>query len=371
MAFRFRLLGRDVTTNARLGQILTSHGVVDTPVFMPVGTLGSVKSLDPVDLERMDCRIILGNAYHLYLRPGMEVIEHFEGLHNFIGWSGSILTDSGGFQVFSLAKIRSLSEEGVIFQSHIDGSRHFFTPDRAIKIQEVLGSDIAMSFDECTPYPVDRDYAKKSVERTIKWARQGKSVHTNPYQALFGIVQGSTFIDLRMECLSRLMEIGFDGYAVGSLSVGEPRDVMLEVLSEILPYFPESCPRYLMGVGTPEDLVECVRLGVDMFDCVLPTRNARNGTLFTSFGKINIKNRSFAKDGMPVDPECNCYTCRNFSRAYLRHLYVSRELLAYRLNTIHNVHYYLNLMKEIREAIKEGNLNQWIKSFYEKREVNR
>ncbi len=371
MTFKFHVLSKDVTTDARLGQILTSHGVVDTPVFMPVGTLGSVKSLDPLDLERMNCNIILGNAYHLYLRPGMEVIEQFKGLHNFISWSRAILTDSGGFQVFSLAKIRSVSEEGVVFQSHIDGSRHVFTPDKAIKIQEVLGSDIAMSFDECTPYPVDRSYVKKSIERTIRWANQGKKIHSNPHQALFGIVQGSTFVDLRMECLNRLMEIGFDGYAVGSLSVGEPREMMLDVLGEILPHFPESYPRYLMGVGTPEDLVECVRLGVDMFDCVLPTRNARNGTLFTSFGKINIKNRCFAKDDMPIDPECNCYTCKNFSRAYLRHLYVSRELLAYRLNTIHNVYYYLNLMKEMRDAIKKGELNQWIESFYEKREPDK
>ena len=368
MDFQFRLLGTDSNTAARRGQIVTSHGEIDTPVFMPVGTLGSVKSLDPFDLNSMNCKIILGNTYHLYLRPGVDVVNHFGNLHKFIGWNKAILTDSGGFQVFSLAKIRQITDDGVIFQSHIDGSKHIFTPEKAIEIQTFLGSDIAMSFDECTPYPVDREYVKSAVKRTIDWALRGKRVHNSPTQALFGIVQGSVFVELRVDCLDRLMEIGFDGYAVGSLSVGEPRELMFEVLERILPHFPEERPRYLMGVGTPEDIVECVKLGVDMFDCVLPTRNGRNGTLFTSFGKINIKKHCYRKDERPIDPECDCFTCKNFSRAYLRHLFVSRELLSYRLNTIHNVWYYLNLMQEIRNAIEEQRYDDWVKSFYEKRQ---
>ncbi|MCX7822948.1 MAG: tRNA guanosine(34) transglycosylase Tgt [Syntrophobacterales bacterium] len=363
----FELLSKDTQTLARRGRIRTSHGIVETPVFMPVGTQGSVKSLTPHDLFKEDCQIILGNTYHLYLRPGHERIARLGGLHRFMAWDRSILTDSGGYQVFSLAKIRRIEEEGVEFQSHIDGSRHRLTPERVMEIQHDLGSDIAMVLDECTPYPVSYEYARSSVDLSLKWALRCKVSHTRDDQALFGIVQGSVFLNLRKECLERLMEIGFDGYAVGSLSVGEPKEVMLEVLEGILPLFPENAPRYLMGVGTPEDIVEGVALGVDMFDCVLPTRNARNGTLFTSWGKINIKNQWYADDERPVDPTCSCYTCRHFSRAYLRHLYVARELLSYRLNTIHNLHFYLSMMKEIRQAIEEGNFSLWRRSFYEKR----
>lgn len=365
----FELLGRDTSSLARWGRIVTTHGTVETPVFMPVGTQATVKSLDSEDLERIGCKIILSNTYHLYLRPGMDVITHFGGLHHFMGWKRPILTDSGGFQVLSLARIREISDEGVLFHSHIDGSKHFMTPEKAVEIQEVLGADIVMSFDECTPYPVDHSYARKAMERTIEWAIKGKQRHRNNNQALFGIVQGSIFNDLRMECLSRLMAVGFDGYALGSLSVGEPKETMLTILEQVIPSFPQDKPRYLMGVGTPEDIVEGVKLGVDMFDCVLPTRNARNGTLFTSFGKINIKGNSFIKDESPIDPECTCYTCRNFSRAYLRHLYVSKELIAYRLNTIHNVYYYINFIKEIQSAIKSGKFIEWRRKFYLKRSI--
>jgi len=367
VSFRFELIKTNSSSKARRGRMFTAHGIVETPVFMPVGTQGSVKSVDPTDLQTMGCEIILGNTYHLYLRPGTDVIEQFRGLHRFISWNGSILTDSGGFQVFSLAKIRQINNDGVLFQSHIDGSKHLFTPEKAVEIQEKLGSDIAMSLDECTPYPVERAYAEQSVKRTIEWAKRGKMRHERRDQALFGIVQGSVFVDLRLRCLDALMEMGFDGYAIGSLSVGEPKEVMFEVLEQILPHFPENSPRYIMGVGTPEDIVEAVSLGVDMFDCVLPTRNARNGTLFTSFGKINIKKNEFVRDENPIDPLCSCYTCRNFSRAYLRHLYVSRELLSYRLNTIHNLHYYLELFRQIRKAIEQDCYEDWKRNFYKRR----
>lgn len=363
----FELIAKDKETRARRGKLKTPHGVVDTPVFMPVGTQGSVKSLTPQDLVEDGCQIILGNTYHLYLRPGHERIARLGGLHRFMGWDRAILTDSGGYQVFSLAKIRRIEEEGVEFQSHLDGSKHILTPERVMEIQNALGSDIAMVLDECTPYPVSYEYARSSVDLSIKWALRCKRSHNRNDQALFGIVQGSVFMDLRRECLERLMDIDFDGYAMGSLSVGEPKEVMLEVLEGVLPLFPEDVPRYLMGVGTPEDIVEGVALGVDMFDCVLPTRNARNGTLFTSWGKINIKKQCYAEDHRPIDPECSCYTCRHFSRAYLRHLYMARELLSYRLNTLHNLHVYFSLMREIRNAVEEGNFSKWRKLFYEKR----
>ncbi|MEJ5301571.1 MAG: tRNA guanosine(34) transglycosylase Tgt [Thermodesulforhabdaceae bacterium] len=365
----FEVIARDPETMARRGRLSTVHGVVETPVFMPVGTQGSVKSLTPHDLLTEDCRIILGNTYHLYLRPGHERIARLGGLHRFMSWDRAILTDSGGYQVFSLAKIRRIEEEGVEFQSHIDGSRHVLTPERVIEIQEALGSDIAMVLDECTPYPVEYDYARASMRLSLRWALRCKQVHRRHDQYLFGIVQGSVFTDLRRESLEGLMKIGFDGYAVGSLSVGEPKEVMMEVLENILPLFPEDAPRYLMGVGTPEDIVEGVALGVDMFDCVLPTRNARNGTLFTSWGKMNIKKQCYADDDRPVDPNCSCYTCKNFSRAYLRHLYVARELLSYRLNTIHNLHFYLSMMQEIRDAIEQGKFLEWRKAFYERRSL--
>jgi queuine tRNA-ribosyltransferase len=348
--------------------MVTGHGTIETPVFMPVGTQGSVKSLTPDELETLGAAIILGNTYHLYLRPGSERIARLGGLHKFMHWPGSILTDSGGFQVFSLARINKIEEEGVSFQSHIDGSRHLIRPETSMEIQMHLGSDIAMCFDECTPNPVSHEYASESMERTVRWAKRCKASHSRPDQALFGIVQGSVYPDLRESCLHRLMEIGFDGYALGSLSVGETKEEMLAVLEAITPQLPASHPRYLMGVGTPEDLVEGVRSGVDMFDCVMPTRNARNGMLFTTTGAVQIKNSCHADDEDPIEPGCGCYTCSRFSRAYLRHLFLSHELLAYRLNTLHNLHYYLSLMSSMRQAIEESRFEEWRRSFYAARD---
>ncbi len=356
---------------ARRGRLHFDRGIVDTPAFLPVGTYGTVKSLTSEELKALGAQMILGNTFHLMLRPGPEVIAAHGSLHRFMHWSGPILTDSGGFQVFSLARIRTIDEEGVTFQSHIDGSRHKISPETAVRIQEDLGSDIAMCFDECTSYPVSYAYAKESMERTVRWARRCKEAHRKENQALFGIVQGSTFVDLRMECLEKLGEWDFHGYAVGSLSVGEPKEEMLRVLEAVSPALPEDKPRYLMGVGTPEDLVEGVRCGVDMFDCVMPTRNARNGMLFTSWGSIQIKNAQYADDDGPIDPECTCYTCRRFTRGYLRHLFMARELLAYRLNTLHNLHYYLTLMAEIRDSLGRGRFSRWRKDFYAKRGRNR
>lgn len=364
----FNVIARDHSSGARRGRLVTKHGAIETPVFMPVGTQGTVKSLTPDELEDLGARIILGNTYHLYLRPGAERIARFGGLHSFMHWNRSILTDSGGFQVFSLAKMRKLTEEGVIFQSHIDGSRHMISPETATQIQMQLGSDIAMCFDECTSYPVTREYARESMEMTVRWARRCKEAHVLPEQALFGIVQGSIYPDIRRTCLEQLIDIGFDGYALGSLAVGEPKEEMLVVLETITGQLPESSPRYLMGVGTPQDLVEGVRHGVDMFDCVMPTRNARNGMLFTSRGSIQIKNSCFADDDQPIESDCTCYTCRRFSKAYLRHLFMSRELLAYRLNTLHNLHYYLNLMENIRKAIEDSRFDEWRRDFYNRLE---
>lgn len=366
---RFEVMSRDPSCRARRGRLATAHGVTETPVFMPVGTQGSVKSISPDELEAMNAGMILGNTYHLYLRPGGERIARLGGLHQFMCWKRSILTDSGGFQVFSLAKISRVEEEGVSFQSHIDGSRHLIRPETAIEIQTQLGSDIAMCFDECTRYPVSYEYAADSMERTLRWAARCREAHALSRQGLFGIVQGSVFLDLRRRCLEGLMEIGFDGYAMGSLSVGESKEQMMEVLDVVTPLFPDEKPRYLMGVGTPEDLVEGVRLGVDMFDCVMPTRNARNGMLFTSTGNIQIKNSCYADDPLPIEPDCGCYVCRRFSRAYLRHLFLSRELLAYRLNTLHNLHFYLTLMEKMREAIDRRNFEGWRREFYSKRET--
>jgi len=361
---KFQVVSKDPGCGARAGRIETAHGLVDTPVFMPVGTAGSVKSLSPDELESLGAQIILGNTYHLYLRPGDERVARLGGLHKFMGWDHPILTDSGGFQVFSLARINEIGEEGVRFQSHIDGSRHLLTPEAATCIQQNLGADIMMCFDECTPYPVSLEYAAESVERTVRWSRRSKEAAAGPGPALFGIVQGSVFKDLRISCLEKLREIGFDGYAIGGLSVGESKEEMLEVINWLAPHLPVSAPRYLMGVGTPEDLVEGVRAGIDMFDCVMPTRNARNGTLFTSGGPIHIKNNAYTEDPGPLDPDCGCYTCRRFSRAYLRHLFICRELLSYRLNTIHNLHYYLHLMARMRAAIREGRFEQWRAGFY-------
>ena len=364
----FELLSRDASCRARRGRLVTAHGVVETPVFMPVGTQATVKSLSPDELEALGAGIILGNTYHLHLRPGADRVERLGGLHRFMGWNRAILTDSGGFQVFSLSGMRKIEEEGVHFQSHLDGSHRLLTPESATRIQMQLGSNIAMCFDECTSYPVSYDYARDSMERTVRWAKRCKNAHDHPYQELFGIVQGSVFHDLRTTCLEKLMEIDFAGYAVGSLAIGEPKEEMQAVLDSLTPQLPEDRARYLMGVGTPEDLVEGVRMGIDMFDCVMPTRNARNGKLFTRWGSVQIKNSAYADDDRPIEPGCACYTCRRFSRAYLRHLFIAKELLVYRLTTLHNLHYYLRLMEEMRAAIEDGRFEEWRKGFYAERE---
>ena len=363
MEMCFRIECRDRGSSARVGKLVTAHGEITTPAFMPVGTLGSVKSLTPEEVVELGGEIILANAYHLYLRPGDELVKDFGGLHRFMNWSGPILTDSGGFQVMSLASKRKITEEGVLFQSHIDGSRHFFSPESTIKIQENIGADIIMCLDECTPYPVTKEYVEESTWRTVRWAKRCKESKTRDDQLLFGIVQGGVFVDLRKACAKALQEINFPGYAVGSLSVGEPKEETFRVIAETVPGLPEEKPRYLMGMGTPQDLVEAIAHGVDLFDCVLPTRNARNGMLYTSSGNIQIKNQRYTKDENPVDPGCSCYVCRNYTRAYLRHLYVNRELLSYRLNTMHNLYFYFSVIKKARAAIANGTFEKFKKDF--------
>ncbi|HUV77750.1 MAG TPA: tRNA guanosine(34) transglycosylase Tgt [Desulfobacterales bacterium] len=363
--FNFKVNSKSATTRARAGLLQTAHGEVKTPVFMPVGTLASVKSLTPEELLDCGVQIILGNTYHLYLRPGCEVIRGFNGLHRFMHWDGPILTDSGGFQIFSLAKLRKVTEEGALFQSHIDGSQHMLTPEKSVEVQLCLGSDIIMCLDECIKYPTGRDAANKALQLTTQWAKRCKAALGNEKNALFGIVQGGMFKDLRETSAHALMEIGFSGYAVGGLSVGEPKDIMLEIAGFTLPILEDTKPKYIMGVGTPEDLVELVALGGDMFDCVLPTRNARNGQMFTKSGAINIYNSRFKYDPEPIASGCTCYTCQNYSRAYLRHLYMAKELLAYRLNTIHNIHYYTRLMQNMRTAICQDRFEAFKKDFYQ------
>ena len=358
---------------ARCGLMTTAHGTVETPAFMPVGTQGAVKGLTNRDLESLGAEILLSNTYHLYLRPGDDLIARRGGLHRFIGWSRPILTDSGGYQLFSLATRCTIGEEGARFTSHLDGSAHLLTPEKATDIQAQLGSDIAMVLDECLAHPSDAAAARASMERTLRWAKRARERHlalyeaavnradalasadgriiSNPGQAQFGIVQGNVFPDLRETSARETVALGFDAYAIGGLSVGEPTDVMYEIVSQTTRFLPDSCPRYLMGTGTPEDLVEAVALGVDLFDCVLPTRNARNGQLFTSEGRINIKNARYAEDDRPADTACNCYTCRSFSRAYLRHLFLAGEINAATLNTLHNLNFYLDTLRRIREAI--------------------
>lgn len=365
--FGFELLKKD-PSGARLGHIKTPHGSFQTPVFMPVGTKGSVKGLTPEDLKDINVEIILANTYHLFLRPGHGLIKDLGGLHRFMNWKGPILTDSGGFQVFSLCKFRKLDEEGVHFSSHLDGSKHLLTPERAIEIQEALGADIIMPLDECTPYPADREYTKKSMDMTHRWAKRCKDAKKREDQALFGIVQGGMYSDYRKESALTLAEMDFHGYSIGGLSVGEEKELMKEMIGATVPYLPEKKPRYLMGVGTPEDLVYAVGMGVDMFDCVMPTRNARNGTLFTRRGKLVIKNAQYERDPSPLDPECECYTCRNYSRAYLRHLFMAGEILASKLNTIHNLHFYTGLMLGMRGAIAEGRFEEFRKKFFEDRQ---
>ncbi len=369
MPFSFELTKKDTVSHARLGKITTPHGEISTPVFMPVGTQATVKTLSPADLAELGAEIILSNTYHLFLRPGHELIREFGGIQKFMGWDRPVLTDSGGFQVFSLAELRKITEEGVTFQSHIDGgAKHFISPEYAIEVQQALGADIIMAFDECIPYPATRDYAEESLERTLRWARRCRDAKRDTGQALFGIVQGGMHPELRKRSADALVEIGFDGYAMGGLSVGETKPVMYEMIESTVPHLPEDQPRYLMGVGTPEDLVEGVERGIDMFDCVMPTRNARNGTFFTSFGKVSIRNAQYERDQQPIDPSCGCYTCRNFTRAYLRHLFNAGEVLALRLGTIHNLFFYLNLMRGMRSSIDQESFQEFKKGFLAKRE---
>jgi queuine tRNA-ribosyltransferase len=372
--FSFSLLATD--GGARLGEFQTPHGRVQTPAFMPVGTQGSVKAMRQRDLEEAGAQIILGNTYHLYLRPGDPLIARRGGLHRFIGWPHPILTDSGGYQVFSLAERRKIAEDGAEFRSHLDGSPHLLTPERATDIQARLGSDIAMVLDECLAFPATREDAARSMERSVRWARRCRQQltqiregalpdvgATNEGQAQFGIVQGGVFQDLRDQSAGATVDIGFEGYAIGGLSVGEPLDLMYAVVGDTARRLPGAQPRYLMGTGTPEDLVECVARGIDMFDCVLPTRNARNGQLFTSEGRVNIKNARYAEDDRPVDPACGCYTCRTHSRAYLRHLYAAGEMAAGALNTLHNLSFYLDTMRRIRDAISLRTFDRFRQEF--------
>ncbi|OQA92232.1 MAG: Queuine tRNA-ribosyltransferase [Elusimicrobia bacterium ADurb.Bin231] len=356
---------------SRTGILHTRHGEIETPCFMPVGTLATVKTLSPSELEDIGAKIILSNTYHLYLRPGLKIIEGAGGLHRFMNWKGSILTDSGGFQVFSMNALRKITGQGVEFTSHLDGSKHFFTPEKVVEIQSVFGSDIMMVLDECVPYPVEREYARSSLILTAEWAKKSKVFYelcTKKYSdigMLFGIIQGSVYEDLRKESAVRTLEIGFDGYALGGLSVGEPNELMYDVIFGTLQHLPVNKPRYLMGVGTPEDLWECVERGIDMFDCVLPSRNARNGQAFTSAGKINLKNACFKTDYSPIDSSCDCYACRNFTRAYISHLFRCNEILGLRLNTLHNLNFMVKLSKRIRDSIANGNFFQEKKKFFE------
>lgn len=356
----FRIIGTE--GQARAGLLSTAHGVIETPIFMPVGTCGSVKAIAPDDLEALGAQIILGNTYHLFLRPGHEIVRKCGGLHNFASWPRPILTDSGGFQIFSLKTLRKLTSEGVEFRSHLNGAKFLFTPEKVVEIQLALNSDIMMVLDECAPYGATHDYTSDSTALTTRWAKRARAIWpkgSGP-NLLFGITQGGFFRDTRMRSLEELLPLDFDGYAIGGLSVGESKRQLHEMVTFMAPQLPCDKPRYLMGVGTPLDIALGISAGVDMFDCVLPTRNARNGTLYTSLGKINIRRREFAEDESPLDPECSCYTCRGFSRAYLRHLYTSSELLALRLNSLHNLTYFLNLVKQAREAILTHSFNEFL-----------
>ena len=356
------------TDSARRGRLEFLNGAIETPVFMPVGPYGTVKAMTPEELIDIETEIILANTFHLMLRPGADVIGKFGGLHKFIHWDKPILTDSGGYQVFSLAKSRKITEEGVHFRSPIDGKEIFLGPEEAIQMQHILGAEIVMVFDECTPYPCSEKEALESMELSLRWARRSKQAHAKNSSALFGIIQGGIYPDLRKASLDGLRKIGFDGYAIGGLSVGEPIAMMLEILDHITPIMPEKKPRYLMGVGTPENIVEAVCKGIDMLDCVMPTRNARNGHLFTELGDIRIKNATYKHDQLPLDENCGCYTCKNYSRAYLHHLSRTNEILGARLNTKHNLYYYQSLMKGLRLAIEEERLDEFTAEFYSKRE---
>ncbi len=363
----FTLIHQDKNSKARIGKISTAHGEIDTPCFMPVGTQGTVKALAPKELEDSGAQIILSNAYHLFLRPGMEVIKKAAGLHNFMSWGKPILTDSGGYQIFSLALLRKVNDEGVEFQSHIDGTKHFLTPADVIQIQKDLGSDIIMPLDECVQYPCSKDQAEIAAKRTINWARRSKAVNgfqASRQQLLFGIVQGATYEDLRKACAGALTEMDFDGYAIGGVSVGEPKNLRYNIVNFTVNFLPADKPRYLMGVGLPQDIIEAVQQGIDMFDCVIPTRYGRNGTAFTSTGKLTIRNSPYLEDFGPLDRNCACYACKNFSRAYLRHLFNTDEILGLRLVSLHNIHFYLELMRKIRKAIREDKFSEFKKEFF-------
>ena len=365
-AVTYELIKKDSRTKARRGRVNTPHGPIETPVFMPVGTAGTVKAMKPEEVRDMGAQIILGNTYHLYLRPGHEVVKAAGGLHKLMNWERAILTDSGGFQVFSLGAMRKISEEGVEFRSHIDGSKHMLSPEKSMEIQNALGSDIMMAFDECAPYPADRNYVKNSLERTTRWLKRCKEYHKNTeQQSLFGIMQGGMYKDLRKQSAEEIVELDLPGYAIGGLSVGEPKEIMYEVMDDCVDYLPADKPRYLMGVGSPDCLFEGVERGIDMFDCVLPTRIARHGMAMTSQGRVNIKNAKYERDFTPLDPNCDCYTCRNYSKAYLRHLFKSDEILSSMLMTTHNLHFLVNTMAGIRKAIEEDRFLEYKKEFYD------
>ncbi len=364
--FRYELIKEDKHTNARLGRFHTPHGSFDTPVFMPVGTQATVKALTPKNLEEIKAQIILSNTYHLYLRPGHDLVKEAGGLHNFMNWNRPILTDSGGFQVFSLSDLRKITEEGVTFRSHLDGSSHFFSPEQAINIQNALGADIIMAFDECIPYPADHDYTDRSVDRTIRWLDRCIKAHNRDDQALFGIIQGGMYKDLRLKSTLETLAFDLPGYGIGGLSVGEPKDLMYQMLDVIMPHMPKNKPRYLMGVGSPDCLLEGVIRGVDMFDCVLPTRIARNGTSLTSRGRVVVRNASYERDFTPLDPDCDCYTCQNFTKAYLRHLIKANEILASTLLSIHNLRFLIKLMEEVKMAILEDRILEYMNEFFRK-----
>lgn len=364
-AIRYELIKKDKETKARRGRLTTPHGTIETPVFMPVGTAATVKAMRPEEVKELGAEIILSNTYHLYLRPGHDVVREAGGLHKFMNWDRPILTDSGGFQVFSLGDLRKITEEGTEFRSHIDGSRHMLSPEKSVEIQAALGSDIMMAFDECAPYPADRTYVKNSLERTTRWLIRCKEAHKNTEkQALFGIMQGGMYPDLRKQSAEEIVALDLPGYAIGGLSVGEPKELMCEILDGCVDYLPAEKPRYLMGVGTPDYLFEGVERGIDMFDCVLPTRIARHGMAMTSRGKVNIKNAQYERDFTPLDAECGCYTCRNYSKAYLRHLFKCNEILSAMLLSNHNLYFLVNMMKNIRTAIEEERFTEYKKEFY-------
>lgn len=370
-AVTYELIKTCKQTGARLGKLHTPHGEIETPIFMPVGTLATVKTMSPEELKQMEAQIILSNTYHLYLRPGHEIVKQAGGLHSFMNWDRPILTDSGGFQVFSLSNLRKIEEEGVHFRNHLNGEKLFISPEIATQIQNALGSDIMMAFDECAPYPAEREYVQKSLERTTRWAERCLQAHERPQdQALFGIIQGGMYADLRKQSVREITALDFPGYAIGGLSVGEPKDLMNEMLEETTPLLPTNKARYLMGVGSPDALLDGVIRGVDMFDCVLPSRIARNGTTMTSSGRLVVRNAKYAADFGPIDPKCDCYTCQNYSRAYIRHLIKCDETFGFRLTTYHNLYFLLKLMENIREAIRQDALLDYRNQFFEEYGLN-